>query len=112
MPTLRSVAPMYSPSTAPRNAVGTAICSALRMPGSAATSRTLRSWVNLPPPKTRMTSRLARSAALKPSSAPTTVVKKTASAARKIAVVDGSPGRVAPPSTTIEMPPTATSGRQ
>ena len=40
------------------------------------------------------------------------MVKKTASAARKIAVVDGSPGRVAPPSTTIEMPPTATSGRQ
>ena len=44
-PTPRSVAPMYSPSTAPRNAAGTAICSALRIVGSAAMSRTLRSWV-------------------------------------------------------------------
>ena len=50
MPTLRSVAPMYSPSTAPRKAVGTATWSALRMAGSAAMSRTLRSWVNRLPP--------------------------------------------------------------
>ena len=41
MPTLRSVAPMYSPRTAPRNDDGTAICRALRIAGTAATRRTL-----------------------------------------------------------------------
>ena len=38
----RSTLPKYSPSTAPRNAAGTAICRALRIAGSAAISRTLR----------------------------------------------------------------------
>ncbi len=75
-------------------------------------SRTLRSCVNRDPPYTRTTSRLERSAARKPSSAPTTVVKNTARAARKIAVALGSPARFAPPSITIAMPPTATTGRQ
>jgi hypothetical protein len=37
--------------------------------------------------------------------APTTVVNTQTSAARKIAVADGSPGFFAPPRTTIEMPP-------
>ncbi|BDZ60381.1 hypothetical protein GCM10025873_01720 [Demequina sediminis] len=106
-----STLPRYSPSTAPRNAAGTAICSAVRIAGAAAMMRTLRSCVKREPPYTATTSRLALSADLRPSSAPTTVVKNTDNPARNTAVPEGSPGFGGPRISRM-MGPIATIGMQ
>jgi hypothetical protein len=96
---------------APRNARGAATRSAASIAGSAAISRTLVSCRTTPPPKTRTTSRLAWSAERRPSTVPTTVVKKTDRAASAVAV----PARVPSSGLPMTMNSTgamATSGTQ
>ncbi len=97
--------PRYSPMIAPSRAEGAAILSPANRLGNAASRRSLRSTMNEPPPRERMSSIALRSADRSPSTAAVKVVKKTDSPAS--ACLGTSPG-----STMTRMGAMATSGTQ